>query len=240
MLVFAALLLGIAIFYFGRPFIITLIKPLWQGENAIARGLGNLGDFFRSKDALIQENQLLRDKLVNYEALQVSLRTMEASRDDLLSRFGRSPSTSTVAAGVLSSPPRTPYDLLIVDAGEDQGVTLGDKVSLPEGGALGFVSEALANTAWVTLYTSSGVETEAILERGNVPVTLRGLGGGSLEFFLPRGLVAVRGDKLLLPGVRAELVGVVEEVDLEPTDSQMRVIGRGVRNIGSIRFVAIH
>lgn len=239
-IVVAALVIGMIVFYFGRPVIVSAVRPLWLGDNAITRGIANLGLFLRDKNALAEENRILKEKISSYENLEASYRAMESARDDLLTRFGRSPLTPTLAAGVLSRPPETPYDLLVIDAGTAEGALLGDKVSLPEGGALGKVSESFESVSKVTLYTAGGVKTEAVLERGHVSVTLTGIGGGGFEFTLPRGVAVMPGDKILLPGIRAELVGVVSEIDLEPTDAEIRVLARSVINLGSIRFVSVH
>jgi cell shape-determining protein MreC len=238
-LIVAVLVFGIVVFYVFRSPILSAVTPVFKAENAVSRGLSNLFGFFRSKDALINENRILKERLASYDALQSSYRTLESARDDLLSRFGRAPLGEALAAGVLAHPPETPYDILIIDAGLLDGVETGARVTLPEGGALGIVLESLDREAKVVLYSGSGVETPARLERGNVAIVLLGEGGGAMSLSLPRDVAVEVGDKILLPGIRAELIAVVVDVELEPTDSRKKVLARGVRNIRDIRFVSV-
>lgn len=233
------LLLALGLSVFGSP-ILKLIEPVLASENAVTRGVKNFFVFLKDKDKLVSENIALRESLSEYDSLQISYRALLSSRDDLLARFGRAPQGEAVAAGVLSHPPETPYDILIIDAGQDAGVEVGDRVSLPDGGALGRINEVMTSMAKVELYSGSGVETAAYLERGGVPVTLVGRGGGSFRFTLPRDIAVEVGDRVFLTGIRSELLAVVRDVELEATDSEKRIIAGGVRNIGSIRFVRVH
>ncbi|MBX4195449.1 hypothetical protein KW796_00630 [Candidatus Parcubacteria bacterium] len=238
--VIAALGAGIAVFYFLRSPILNAISPVWRGQNSITRGISNFLGLIKDKDSLARDNLALREKLASYELLLAENRALSASRDELLGKFGREESTAGIAAGVLVHPPETPYDNLIIDAGEVEGVKMDSRVSLPEGGALGTISEVHEHQSKVALYSGSSIETGGLLERGNIPVTLVGAGGGTFKLTLPRDVIVEAGDKILLPGIRSELVGVVREVSLEPTDSEKHVTVGAVANIHGIRFVNVH
>lgn len=235
-----ALVLGASMLFFFRSTLVSLSSPVWKGQNFVSLGIKNLFALIKDKDELVEENTVLRERLASYEATLLALQTLESTQLEMLRIFGRSGNEDFVAAGVLVHPPETPYDILIVDAGEEDGVIEGSMVSLPEGGALGRVTEVYENQSKVELYSGSGVETNAYLERHNVSIKLIGRGGGSFELELPRDIEIKEGDKMLLPGVESELVGVVSKVMLEPTDSTKKIIVRGVGNINSVRFVSIH
>ncbi|MBX4199083.1 rod shape-determining protein MreC [Candidatus Parcubacteria bacterium] len=238
-LVASVLALAIIVFVLLRSYIVTAVSPVWRAENVFSTTLRNTIDLVRSKDALIRENELLKQELSSYETLLLSYRTLEGGRDEVLSRYGRDESVAGVAAGVLVHPPETPYDILVVDAGEGEGVRVGQRASLPLGGALGLVRETMSHESKVALYSGSGEETQAVLERGGVQVTLVGKGGGTFKLDLPREITVEPGDKVLTLGLRPELMGVVQAVDVEPTDSAKHVLVRGVANVGSVRFVTI-
>lgn len=235
-----SLLFGTLILFLFRSTLVSVASPIWKGQNFVALGVKNLVSLVKDKDKLVEENTVLRERLASYEAIEQALQTLESTQLEMLEIFGRHVDNNFVAAGVLIHPPETPYDILIVDAGESDGVVEGDMVSLPEGGALGRVTEVYENQSKVELYSGSGVEINAYLERNNVAVKLIGRGGGSFGLELPRDVQIEPGDRMLMPGVLSELVGVVSEVTLEPTDSTQKIIVRGVGNINSVRFVAIH
>lgn len=239
-LVVSVLAVAILIFFFLRSYILIAVSPLWNAENAVSTGFRNFTSLVSSKEDLIKENEALKQKLSSYDSLLASYNTIQGSDEDLLSHFGRESSLPGIAAGVLVHPPETPYDILLIDAGSADGITQGARVSLPEGGGLGVVRDVYAHESKVALYSGNAEETPAILERGKVSVTLVGQGGGTFKLDLPREVQVVAGDKVLLPGIRTELVGTVAQVDVKPTDSVQHVIVAGVANVGSIRFVTVH
>ena len=157
----------------------------------------------------------------------------------LLELLGRKQDSNTVAVAVLTHPPQTPYDTIIIDAGSSESVTLGSEVSLPEGPLLGIVSEVFRNRAKVKLFSSPGEETNAILERDNMPVTLTGRGGGNFRLLLPRDVRVEKGDKILSTNIVPHLLAVVEEISVESTDSFKEVLARSPTNIFTLRFVFV-
>lgn len=231
--------LGATFFSFSRGLMINLFSPLWRGENAVAVGFRNLATFFRSKNSLIEENRILRDKLVSNELANMSLQTIGEAENSLLSNFGRTNPNKFIAASVLVHPPQTPYDSLIIDAGAMDGVPLDAEVSLPEGPKIGAVTEVFSKSSRVKLYSSNGEETNAVLERGEVPVTLIGRGGGNFEIALPRDVAVEVGDKILSAHLSPTVIGVVGDIEMKPTDSFKKIIVRSVANIYSMRLVII-
>ncbi len=230
---------GIFIFSLVDGFIIRLLAPVWQSENVVTRTLsGSLG-YFQSRQALFEENQDLRDKLATRE-LELVARPFDASVDEtLVELMTTRESSGGLLAGVLVRPPQTPYDILIVDAGENKGVTQDSRVYLKEGVLLGSVREVLSTSAKVTLYSANGVKTNAVLERHNVPVVLEGSGAGNFKIALPRETQVEKGDRILASDLSSELVGIVEDIKLEPTDSFKEVLVRTPVNIFGIRLVLI-
>ncbi|MEK7194568.1 MAG: rod shape-determining protein MreC [Patescibacteria group bacterium] len=237
--VFLVLIFGVILISLLRTPVLSIFAPLWRGQNSIALGFRNFSQMIRSKDALVRENLDLHEKLSSYEILKKTTSSLQNTEEELLSVFGRNFSTGSIAATVLVHPPETPYDILIIDAGSSDSVKQGSKVFLPEGGIIGFISEVEENQSKVSLYSGSGIETNAYLERGDVSIRLIGAGGGSFKVSLPRDVAVEIGDRMLLPSIRNELVGVVVEVVLEPTDSTKRVLVRGLINVSNVRFVIV-
>lgn len=230
---------GATFFSFSRGLMVNLFSPLWKGENTVAVGFRNLATFFKSKNALIEENQILRDKLASNELANVSLQTVSDAENLLLVNFGRASTNKFIAASVLVHPPRTPYDSLIIDAGAVDGVPLDAEVSLPEGPKIGTVIEVFSKSSRVKLFSSNGEKTNAVLERFNVPVTLLGRGGGNFGISLPRDVAIEVGDKIISGNLTPTMIGVVGDIEMKPTDSFKKVIVRSVANIYTVRFVVV-
>ena len=200
--------------------IISLIAPVWRTENVVIRALN-------PEDTLVEENTMLREKIFSLEAELVSIQT------------GRRPESNIITAAVLTHPPQTPYDSIIIDAGLNESIGLDSEVYLPDGSAFGLVSEVFSKRARVKLFSTAGEETNAVLERGNVPVVLVGSGGGNFKIILPRDVVVEVGDKILNPYTDARLLAVVEEVVIGSTDSFQEVLARSPANIFTLRFVFV-
>ena len=195
---------------FFNTAIISIVSPIWKVKNVMTTG-----------------NEVL------------SISKEQTQENILLELVGRKQKSNMVVAAVLTHPPQTPYDVIIIDAGSNESITIGSEVSLPEGPILGVVSEVFSKRAKVKLFSASGEETNAILERNNVPIILVGTGGGNFRLTLPRDIAIEKGDRILSPDITSRLLATVGEVSVRPTDSFKEVLAKGPTNIFALRFVFI-
>ena len=142
-------------------------------------------------------------------------------------------------ATVLTRPPQTHYDVITIDVGSNESILIGSKISMPEGPLVGTVSAVFSKSAQVKLFSSSGEETNAVLERNNVPITLVGLGGGNFRFELPRDIVIEVGDRILSSDVGMRHLATVGEVNIRPTDSFKEILAKSPINIFTLRFIFV-
>ncbi len=230
---------GILVFSLFDGMLVRIAAPLWKGQNATAISAWKISGFLRDKNELLSENADLREKVVADDLLISSLRAIENSREELLNTYGRTATSSFVAATVIVHPPETPYDMIMLDAGAGSGVSVGDTVTLPEGAKIGTVTEVFESDSRALLYSTNGEETSAVLERGQVPVILVGRGGGTFEIELPRDVAIVAGDRVLGPTIASAMIGVVRDIDSAPTDSFKKVLVESAARIHSLHFVRI-
>jgi len=221
----AIFVLGALFFSFFDGMVIRFFSPLWRGQNAISQGLKNLGDFLKSKEALINENNKLKEMII--------------SKELIIKSFKSPPETSNSLVGVLMHPPQTAYDNLIIDVGLSDGVFVGQSVSLPEGPRIGTLIEIFDKNSRVKLYSANGEKTNAVLERNDVPIILLGRGGGNFEFTLPRDVAIETGDRIFSPDTQPTLIAVVGDIESTPTDAFKKVIASLAVNIYTLRFVII-
>jgi len=240
------ILILIAIFIFGAvaltildETIIRLISPLWTAENAFSQNLRNRVAFLQSQKNLVEENYALKERLLSLETQIESFSKDRNERDALLELLGRRQDSEGVLAAVLTRPPQTPYDVILIDVGSNASITSGSEVSLPEGPILGTVSEVFSKKAKVKLFSTSGEETNAILERGSVPVILVGRGGGNFKITLSRDITVEKGDRILSADVFSRLLAVVEDVSVNSTDSFKEILAKSPANLFSLRFVFV-
>jgi len=201
---------GAVIFSLLDAIIISIISPIWKIKNVIITG-----------------------------NVIPSLPEEQTQKNILLELVGRKQESNIVIAAVLTRPPQTPYDVIIIDAGSNESLTIGSEVSLPEGPILGIISEIFPKSAKVKLFSASGEETNAVLERNNVPVTLVGTGGGNFRMTLPREIAIEKGDRILSPNIASRPLATVGEISVRPTDAFQEVLAKSPTNIFSLRFVFI-
>jgi rod shape-determining protein MreC len=232
-------LLGAAILPLLDGPVLALTSPLWRGENAVLAKFSWAADFFRTRNSLIGENNNLKAKIAALEIEIAARFSGTENREEVMALLGRRAERGGVLATALVAPPETPYDTLIIDAGSNDGVKEGSPVLMPEGPMLGVVSEAYARSAKVRLFSSPGERTAAILERHGVSVTLEGAGGGNFRVVVSRETEVEVGDRILSADVSSQLLGVVGEVDMAPTDSFKEVRALGPVNVFNIHFVLV-
>lgn len=238
--VLGVFLVGAVLFSLLDGVFVGLAAPIWKGESALALNFWHFTGFFKDKNTLLRENEALREKARADEFLLAASRASESQYESLLQVFGRTSTTTSVAAGVLVHPPETPYDVLVVDAGSTNGVKKEDLVFLPEGAVVGRVIEVFGRSSRVKLFSMNGENTNAVLERGNVPIVLVGQGGGNFKFTLPREVAVLPGDRILSPAVDGALMGVARDVEVTPTDSFKTVLVESRAPVFTIRYVTIH
>lgn len=159
---------------------------------------------------------------------------------ELKRMLGRSVAFERVLAAVLLRPPAVPYDTLLIDAGSEQNVAVGDWVAAG-GVVLGEVSEVYARAARVALYSAPSSEFDAILRRGDktLPITLQGQGGGSLQAQVPAGAGVAVGDEAVVPGLYAGVVANVVGVGAGPSESFNAVYFQLPLAVSSLHFIEV-
>jgi cell shape-determining protein MreC len=232
-------ILGAVFFSFTGKFFVTIASPVWKGQNIISNGFRNSFSWLKSKDALIKENMSLKESLKSKELEMTSLRSSRDREKELLSILGRVEDGGGILSSVLVRPPETPYDVLIIDVGTNEGIEVGYRVALPEGIIIGTVSEVFANSSKVILYSASGEKTNAVLERNNAPIIMDGRGGGNFRITLPRDMAVEEGDRILSSDITSTLIAVVGKVNLGATDSFKEVLATSPANIFTLRYVLV-
>ncbi|MCR4279127.1 MAG: rod shape-determining protein MreC [Candidatus Zambryskibacteria bacterium] len=230
---------GGLIFSFMDGVIISAVSPLWRTENAATARLSDIRDFFRFRSSLVEENSMLKERVAQLELEAASGASVAGGENFILSSFGRQPEFGGIMTTVLVSPPQSPYDTLVIDAGENDGMFLGSSVFMLEGPILGVVSDVFPGSSKVRLFSAPGEKTRALLERYNIPVTIEGAGGGNFRIIVPREVEVVVGDRILSADIFSHLLGVVGDIKMEPTDSFKEVLAKSPANIFGIHFLVI-
>ncbi|MGB4076467.1 MAG: rod shape-determining protein MreC [Minisyncoccia bacterium] len=143
-----------------------------------------------------------------------------------------------IVAGVLSRPPLTPYDVIIVAKGREAGVAVGD-YAFSEGVPIGTVALVRYTSAHILLYSSAGRTNEGWIGEARLPLTITGRGGGAFSAEIPREAPVVAGDLVYLPGPGALLMGVVARIHSNATSPMAELSLRPQANPFTIDAVTL-
>lgn len=215
----------------------TIGRPLWSSWAAIRES--QIGSYVTTRHSLILENQLLRDEneLLKTETAVMSL--LETENAELKSSWGRSTEkVQTLVAAVLVTPPRSPYDTIVIDVGSVDGVIAGALVSSHSNVILGKVQTVYPYTSIVELFSSPESVHEVVLGQG-VRAQATGKGGGVYEVSLPRDTIVAMGDPVYIPSITPRVYGIIDYISEEEARPFITIKFKTPINVERLTFVEV-
>lgn len=193
-----------------------MFRPIAEVRSSAAGGVSGIGAQFVSKASLIRENTRLREALATTSIVLLDREYLRRENSALRTLLNRSGSPQATLANIIHKPPATPYDTLVLDVGERDGVVVGSRVSIGGGSVLGTITDVYSSASRATLFSAPEAHHEAALTtaRGvQIPLTATGEGAGSMVAEVPMGTGAAAGDLVVFAGAESMFSGVVTHVE---------------------------
>jgi cell shape-determining protein MreC len=149
------------------------------------------------------------------------------------------PDNSRVLGVILARPPRTPYDSLLIDIGEDEGLMPGDVVYAEGNYVIGEIGEVFKDTSVLVLYSAPGQNHDVLLGSSTIPVVAEGRGSGNFYIKVPKNIVVTEGDQIVAPDIKNKIFGTVERVDSGEGDAYSYVYFKLPVNLYALHYVQI-
>ncbi|MCI0597609.1 rod shape-determining protein MreC [Candidatus Parcubacteria bacterium] len=203
-------------FVFPSTFSALTAPLLHVGSYVLAPAVSfeDAGRVAAERDRLKEENQTLHNEK---EALLAQLREGEASQED-----------TRLFARVLSRPPVTPYDVLVLDVGSADGVSMGAAV-FGQGVPVGIIAQVEEKTSRALLFSAAGGTNEGAVGESRLPITLRGEGAGAFSSDVPKEVPVTVGDSVFIsPG--ASPLGTVVHIEESASAPQKTLVIRPFAN----------
>ncbi len=224
---------------FSTRAIYAILSPFMR-SGLVIRDTSKLSEgVLKSKQTLIDENNQLRTELADAERKYELSGNLQAENDELRKLLDLTKNKSSVAALVLSKPPLSPYDSLVIEFGAGKSVSVGERVYADGNIILGEITEVDGTAATVKLYSTASTEIIATIERNNISQKAVGAGGGNFIIKAPKEVDVVNGDVLIIPGLDKKILGIVRQIDTQPTDSFQNVLVKSPVNIFQLKWVTI-
>lgn len=198
---------------FTRELSFTIARPLWRVSSLISSPFGKITNYFSFKNTLIREKLVLEEELRALRLRDIDRELLFKENEELRKQLGRNPSPDLVISRVLSKPPKSPYDTLVIDVGSLHNVTVGNNVYLGESIIVGKIKEVTEETSVVELFSNGDLKQEAILLRTGVSFTLVGRGGANFQIEVPKDTDIALGDVFGYPGFSSNVLGNVYHID---------------------------
>ena len=229
--IFTTLLVLSVIMFFARGPLSTRLggvlafigRPFWAVEEIVLAGVDAVQAQVKTKSSLEEENTHLRELL---DSVALSAHTRNAIEDEnaaLKAKLGRNPEYSLTVARVLSSPPVSPYDTLLIDAGTDHGVALGMDVFSDGDWKIGQVTHVWGRSSLVTLYSAPDIELSVAVGSSSIPAVAHGIGGGNFRIILPKGVDVSENDLVSIPALAPEYLAKVKAIE-KPAGSSLEAL----------------
>ena len=227
-----------------------IFRPVLILGNNISTALSNASAYFYSKSSLSLENEDLKSKLNDQEAISSNYNSILDENLKMKEILGRkNEKANMILSSILSKPNQSLYDTLVIDVGIKDGITIGQRVFVLGNVPIGRIAEVSANTSKVILYSNPGEKTEVVISGkpastgtslgGNTFMQVIGRGGGNFEMIMPRDFVLEKGTEVVLPGITPHTIGVVQTIISDPRDSFQKALLTSPVNIQELKFVEI-
>lgn len=219
----------------------AVFSPFLSLKNNIAGGLASYGANLESKKALIAENEALKNTAETERVNALDRGVLLDENTKLKEILSRTKEEKNLILGViLAKPNQSPYDTLIVDAGENLGVKVGSRVFAFGNVLIGEVSEVYGASSNIKLYSTSGETLRVIVDGTGIYTEAIGRGGGNFEITLPRDVVITSGiTTLSIPGITPQIVATVEQVISDPRDPFQKILAISPVNVQELKFVEV-
>lgn len=210
---------------------------VWQIGDRISSAGKNILSSFASKQTLVEENRILREEVSRMQAQMLDRNLLEEKARELEEKLGRANTDDRVIANVLVGPGRSPYDVFVIDAGEDHGVAHGDRVVYAGAGAIGEIVEVYGASSKAKLFSSPGEQLPVLVGTTTIPTIATGRGMGNFEARVPQGSSVLTGENVITSeNLIVGTVGAVLENEAMPF---IRVLFALPFNIAEVRTVEV-
>lgn len=255
--IFFGVIIFVILFYFrvgifnGISYVAGFVfSPILSSGNSVGEKIWDLRAYFSSKDSISKENEELKLKIEEDRANRANYDSVVKENIELKDILGRkNERVDLVLASILAKPNQSPFDTLLIDIGENNGLKIGDRVFAFGNIPIGRVAEVYHNYSKVVLFSSSGEATPVVVSpkpnldanpaTQNIFLEAIGRGGGNFEVIIPRDFVIAKDDQVVLAGITPYVLGVVETVISDPRDSFQKALLVSPVNIQEIKFVQV-
>ena len=219
--------------------ITAAFTPLLKISHLTSEKWNNFTFIFKDKNRLGEEIERLTSQKTALEKEILTFDYLRSENEELKSLLSRDDNKKFILASIVSRPPQSPYDVIIIDAGTVDGTELGMKVIAYSNIIIGHITEVFSKSSKVILISSPGEETNVFIENAKAAAVSVGLGGGNMEIKIPSSIQVSSGDAIMTMGTFPLLAGTVEKIEMNLSDPFQKILFRLPVNFQQIKHIMI-
>lgn len=224
---------------FAVKTIVGATTPFFKFSGFVSGKKDDIFFLFRNKQSLDEELNALKDKNTELENEAILLESVRKENEELKIILSRPDKKSYILGSIISRPPQSPYDMIVVDAGSDNGVKQGMKAVAYGSILIGHVAEVFPSASKIKLVSYSGEETNLIIENAKISAIGLGLGGGNIEVKIPSSVKVDSGDKINTEGTSHYLLGTADKIEADALNPFQKIIFRMPVNLNELQKIGI-
>lgn len=212
--------------------------PIYSIKHYFEESSGTIPVFYRSRIELENEIKSLQQEVAEQQGHAATLAYVMEENSELRGMLSASTSPR-ILAGVVSQPPHTPYDTMIIDRGSLHGIQKDAPVFFGSDQAIGYVQNVFDTKAQVTLFSSSGVKSSVYILGSNIFTTAYGEGGGVIRLSVPQGINIKKDSVVILPSLERGVLGTIDVIQSIATEPEQHAYVTLRSSLQSIRLVSV-
>lgn len=213
------------------------LKKFQASSEAIYSDVASLS--VASKQSLIKKVISLQSAIDSQSSAMTELSTLRSENISLKNELGRTDHIKGILARVTVPPNRSIYDTIVIDAGVDEGVTVGQNVFAFGSVAIGTISDVSKNSSTVLLFSASGRQTAGTTSGSDIAVTLIGRGAGEYEVRMPRDIVFEQGGVISTQSLSVHTIATIQKIITDPRDPFQRLLAKAPVNLQTMKWVIV-
>lgn len=224
---------------FAVKTIVGATTPFFKFSRFTAEKKDGIFFLFRNKQSLEEEFNSLKEKNIELENRAILLESVRKENEELKILLSRPDKKSYILGSIISRPPQSPYDMIVIDAGSDNGVKQGMKAVAYDSVLIGHVAEVFPAVSKIKLVSYSGEETNLFMENAKISAIGLGLGGGNIEVKIPSSVKVNSGDKITTEGTSHYLLGTADKIEADALNPFQKIIFRMPVNLNELQKIGL-
>lgn len=224
---------------FAVKTIVGAASPFFKFAGLAVEKKDGIFFLFRNKQFLDEELNFLKEKNIELENEKILLESVRKENEELKILLSRPDKKSYILGSIISRPPQSPYDMIVIDAGSDNGVKQGMKAVAYGSILLGHAAEVFPGASKIKLVSYPGEETNLIIENAKISAIGLGLGGGNIEVKIPSSVKIDSGDKIITEGNLHYILGTADKIEADALNPFQKIIFRMPVNLNELQKIGI-